>query len=99
MNQEHVLHNDEDGAKPEEFKVVKITPHEEYSGRWESDQVSFIDLFRTFANDIAVVEFERRAEYKKGIQPGAKLGKIVLSKLLKIFSMPSLPPLLIPAIF
>merc|ERR1712226_703906 len=39
-----------------EYKVVKITPHEEYSGR-------------TFANDIAIVEFETRVEYKKGIQP------------------------------
>ena len=76
MYQEHVLHNDEDGAKPEEFKVVKITPHEEYSGRWESDQVSFIDLFRTFANDIAVVEFERRVEYKKGIQPGVTIQQL-----------------------
>jgi len=53
---EHVLYNDEDGANPEEYKVVKITPHEEYSGR-------------TFANDIAVVEFERSVVFKKGIQP------------------------------
>ena len=27
---------------------------------------------RTFANDIAVVEFEKSVVYKKGIQPGMK---------------------------
>ena len=55
---------------------MKITPHEEYSGRWESVQVSFTDFFRTFANDIAVVEFERSVEYKKGIQPGVTIQQL-----------------------
>ena len=31
--QEHVLYNDTDGANPEEYKVVKITPHQNYSTR------------------------------------------------------------------
>lgn len=53
---EHILHNDTDGADPEEFKVVNIITHEDYSTR-------------TFANDIAIVEFEKGADYKKGIQP------------------------------
>jgi len=53
---EHVLYDDNDGASPEEYKVVKITPHERYSPR-------------SFANDIAIVEFEKAVTYKNGIQP------------------------------
>ena len=31
---EHVLHNDTDGARPEEFSVIRKTPHENYNSRY-----------------------------------------------------------------
>jgi len=53
---EHVLGNDTDGANPEEFKIEKIIPHENYNPR-------------TFDNDIAVIKFDTDVEFKVGIQP------------------------------
>lgn len=53
---EHVLHNDTDGVSPEEFKIEKIMPHENYNPR-------------NFDNDIAVIKFDTDVEFKTGIQP------------------------------
>merc|ERR1712198_706510 len=53
---EHVLHNDTDGAKPEEFKVMKKIPHPQYNSR-------------TFANDIALLTMESDVVFKDAIQP------------------------------
>jgi len=53
---EHVLHDDNDGANPEEFKVVKVTSHKEYNTR-------------SLVNDLAIVEFEHGTDFKKGIHP------------------------------
>jgi len=53
---EHIIGNDTDGAKPEEFRIVKTKKHK---------------LFKksTFTNDIAIVEIEREVAFKPGIQP------------------------------
>ena len=56
MSQEHIIKNDTDGANPEEFKIIKQTPHEAYNSR-------------SFANDIAVITFERDVGFRDGIQP------------------------------
>jgi len=53
---EHVLHNDTDGARPEEFSVIRKTPHENYNSR-------------TFDNDIAILTFDSPVTFKSGIQP------------------------------
>eukprot|EP00092_Neocalanus_flemingeri_P017235 GFUD01018638.1.p1 GENE.GFUD01018638.1~~GFUD01018638.1.p1 ORF type:complete len:487 (+),score=130.08 GFUD01018638.1:238-1698(+) len=53
---EHVIGNDTDGVNPEEFRVVKMTKHENYNSR-------------TFENDIALVEFEKEVTFRKEIQP------------------------------
>jgi len=53
---EHVLHNDTDGAQPEEFKVMKKIPHPQYNSR-------------TFANDIALLTMESDVVFKDAIQP------------------------------
>jgi len=54
--QEHILGNDTDGANPEEYKIEKIIPHENYNPR-------------TFDNDIAVLKFDTDVEFKVGIKP------------------------------
>ena len=54
--QEHVIGDDTDGANPEEFRIVKITKHENFK-------------YGTFENDIAIVEMETEVTFKKGIQP------------------------------
>ena len=56
LSQEHVLKNDTDGANPEEFKIIKKSPHEAYNSR-------------TFDNDIAVITFDRDVGFREGIQP------------------------------
>jgi len=53
---EYVLHNDTDGASPEEFKIIKKSPHEAYNAR-------------TFDNDIAVITFDSDVGFRDGIQP------------------------------
>merc|ERR1712110_516488 len=53
---EHVLKNDTDGANPEEFKILKKSPHEAYDSR-------------TFDNDIAVITFDSDVGFRDGIQP------------------------------
>jgi len=53
---EHILGNDTDGANPEEYKIEKIIPHENYNPR-------------TFDNDIAVIKFDTDVEFKVGIKP------------------------------
>lgn len=53
---EYVLKNDTDGANPEEFKIIKKSPHEAYNSR-------------TFDNDIAVITFDRDVGFREGIQP------------------------------
>lgn len=53
---EHVIGDDTDGANPEEFRIVKITKHENFK-------------YGTFENDIAIVEMETEVTFKKGIQP------------------------------
>jgi len=53
---EHVLHNDTDGANPEEFKVIKKTPHPQYNSR-------------TFENDIAILTFEKEVVFREDIRP------------------------------
>jgi len=60
---EHVIGNDTDGADPQEFRVVKMTKHENYSSR-------------SFENDIALVEFETRTNFTEGIQPVCLPGNI-----------------------
>ena len=56
LYKEHVLKNDTDGAKPEEFKILKKAPHEAYDSR-------------TFDNDIAVITFDSDVGFRDGIQP------------------------------
>lgn len=51
-----ILHNDTDGANPEEYKVVKMISHEDYNPS-------------SFENDIAIIEFETGTTYKTGIHP------------------------------
>lgn len=51
-----ILHNDTDGAKPEEYKVVKMITHEDYNPR-------------SFENDIAIIEFDEGVSFKTGIHP------------------------------
>jgi len=53
---EHIIGNDTDGANPEEFRVLKQIPHEDYNAR-------------TFDNDIAVVTFDTDVVFKSDIQP------------------------------
>jgi len=53
---DHILGNDTDGVSPEEYKIEKIIPHEDYNPR-------------SFDNDIAVIKFDTDVEFKKGIQP------------------------------
>lgn len=59
---EHVIGNDTDGATPEEYKVIKQHPHEDYNSR-------------TFDNDIAILTFDTDVEFKTGIQPICLPGK------------------------
>jgi len=53
---EYVLGNDTDGANPEEYKIEKIIPHENYNPR-------------TFDNDIAMIKFDTDVEFRVGIKP------------------------------
>jgi len=53
---EYILGNDTDGVNPEEFKIEKIIPHENYNPR-------------TFDNDIAVIKFDTDVEFRRAIRP------------------------------
>ena len=66
-----MIGNDTDGADPQEFRVVKMTKHENYSSRSFGNYSS-----RSFENDIALVEFETRTNFTEGIQPVCLPGNI-----------------------
>jgi len=53
---EHTIGDDDDGANPEEFKILKTTKHKQFRKS-------------TFTNDIAIVELEKEVPFKHGIQP------------------------------
>lgn len=53
---EHVIGSTEDGAEPQEFRIVKVKAHEGF-------------VMKTYTNDIAVVEIEKDVDFNEGIQP------------------------------
>ena len=46
-------------------------------------EVNKFTFFRSFANDIAIVEFEKAVTYKNGIQPGMKRYNLIKKHLIK----------------
>ena len=52
----------------------------------EENEVKQIHFFpRSFANDIAIVEFEKAVTYKNGIQPGMKRCNLIKKTFDKVF--------------